>query len=197
MASSIAIVILCALLGIAVEWRLPGLQAYTQDRLTRARGPLPVPDDIAIVAIDDASVARFGRFPWPRSVLARAIDAVAAGQPRAIAIDVLFPDSSTPAEDAALARSIARAGNVATAAELIESGPASWLLPLPEIRSAAAATGHINVLTESDGAARHLLLLAADDAGTPLRALPLEAIRIAERLPENAVVDTGHALVLG
>lgn len=200
-ASTAAIVILSACLGIAVHWRLPGLESYTHDLLTRARGPLHAPGDIAIVAIDEPSIARFGRFPWPRSVMARVIDAIAAAQPKAIALDVLYTDPSDPAEDAALAASIGRAGNVAAAAQLVDapvpSGAASWLLPLPAIRQAAAATGHVNVLAESDGAARHLLLLAADGTGRPIRALPLEALRIADRLPESAVVDTGEALVIG
>ncbi len=201
LASSLAIMFLSAVLGISVEWRLPGLQSYTQDHLTRTRGSLPVPEDIAIVAIDEASITKLGRFPWPRKLMARAIDAIAAGQPKAIAVDVLFADPTTPAGDAALAESISRAGNVIVAAQLVESspgsGPATWILPLAGIRQAAAATAHANVLTESDGAARHLLLLSTDDSGTALRALPLEAVRVAERLPEGAVVDTGHSLVLG
>src|SRR5437879_5501810 len=105
-ASTLAIIAVSASLGMLIAWRAPGIDRYAQDWLIRARGTLPAPDDIAIVAIDENSVARLGRFPWPRSVLARAIDALAAAQPKAIALDILIADPSLPDEDNALARSI-------------------------------------------------------------------------------------------
>ena len=117
-----------------VDWRAPGIERYTRDWLMQARGPLPAPDDIAIVAIDEPSIARFGRFPWPRSLAAKAVDAIAAAQPKVIAVDILYTDPTTEAEDDALARSIGRAGNVVVAAQLVDApaagGPAIWLMPL-------------------------------------------------------------------
>jgi len=73
-----AIVVVSALLGTFVSWRAPGIDQYMRDWMIRARGPLPAPDDIAIVAIDEPSIDRFGRFPWSRALSARAIDAIAA-----------------------------------------------------------------------------------------------------------------------
>src|ERR1700720_3615479 len=90
--SALAIIAISASLGVVAVWRAPGIGRYTRDWLMRARGPLPVPEDIAIVAIDEASVARFGRFPWSRALSARAIDAIATAQPKAIAVDVLYAD---------------------------------------------------------------------------------------------------------
>ena len=52
-----AIVIISALLGTFVSWRAPGIDQYMRDWMMRARGPLPIPDDIAIVAIDEPSIA--------------------------------------------------------------------------------------------------------------------------------------------
>src|SRR5437763_2562720 len=88
----IAILAGSAGLGLVVDWNAPGVGRYARDWLMRARGPLPVPDDIAIVAIDEASIARYGRFPWNRQVIARAVDTLAAAHPKVIAIDVLFTD---------------------------------------------------------------------------------------------------------
>src|SRR5438270_11744663 len=99
-ASTLAIVLVSAGIGLWVDWRAPGLGRYARDWLTRARGPLPVPEDIAIIAIDEASVARFGRFPWSRQVIARTVDAVAAAKPKVIALDVLFTDPTTQDDDA-------------------------------------------------------------------------------------------------
>ena len=83
-----------------------------RDWMIRARGPFPPPDDIVIVAIDEPSIARFGRFPWSRSVSAHAIDTIAEALPKAIAVDVLYTDPTSEADDSALSRSIHQAGNV-------------------------------------------------------------------------------------
>src|ERR1700687_2643303 len=107
-----------------VSWRVPGLDLQARNWLTRARGPLPVPDDIAIVAIDETSLARFGRYPWRRNLTAQMLDQLAATHPRVIALDVLFSETTNNADDSALALAIAKAGNVVTAAQLTrtESG---------------------------------------------------------------------------
>src|SRR6516164_10090585 len=132
---SLAIVLVSACAGMLVEWNASGVSRYTRDLMMRARGPLPVPDDIAIVAIDEPSMARFGRFPWSRQVMARTIDAIAADKPKVIAINVLFTDPTTQEDDDLLARSIGRAGNVVLAASLtdapVHGGPSRWLLPMP------------------------------------------------------------------
>src|SRR2546430_14184365 len=107
----LAILVVSAGLGMLVTWNAPGLDRYARDWLMRARGPLPVPDDIAIVAIDEPSIARFGRFPWSRQVIARPIDTLAAAHPNVIALDILFTESTVQEDDDALARSIAPAGH--------------------------------------------------------------------------------------
>src|SRR5450432_3327939 len=105
-AQTLAIIAVSASLGIVVDWSASGVGRYTRDWLMRARGPLPAPEDIAIVAIDEASMARFGRFPWSRQVIARTIDSLAAAHPKVIALDVLFTDPTTQEDDDSLARSI-------------------------------------------------------------------------------------------
>ena len=196
-----AIVVVSALLGTFVCWRAPGLDQYMRDWMIRARGPLPAPDDIAIVAIDEPSIDRFGRFPWSRALSAHAIDAIAAAQPKAIAVDVLYADPTSEADDSTLAHSIQQAGNVVIAAQLVAPEPtggrASWLLPLPAIERAAAAVGHVNVSTESDGIARQILIQAADDKGRALRAMAVEIIRVGDGIGERSLTETSRSLMLG
>ena len=194
-----AIACIAASCGVLLDWRAPGIGRYARDWLLQLRGPRPVPADIAIVAIDEKSVERFGRFPWSRLVIARTIDALAAAQPKAIALDVLFSDPTNPDEDETLARSIGRAGNVAVAAQLIESpaSPSQWLMPLPAVAQAAAGVGHVNVQTESDGVPRQIELRASDDRGQALLSLAVEAVRIGDGTPENKVTESSHALLLG
>jgi len=195
-----AIVVVSALLGTFVSWRAPGIDQYMRDWMIRARGPLAAPDDIVIVAIDEPSIDRFGRFPWPRALSARAIDAIAAAQPKAIAVDVLYADPTTDTDDSALARSIHQAGNVVVAAQLVApaaaGGPTSWLLPLPAIER-AAAVGHVNVSAESDGVARQIQIRSADDQGRAIRAMAVESIRIGDGISEQSLTETSRSLLLG
>jgi signal transduction histidine kinase/CHASE2 domain-containing sensor protein len=200
-AQTLAIIAISASLGIVVDWRASGVGRYTRDWLMRARGPLPAPEDIAIVAIDESSVARFGRFPWSRQVIARSIDSLAAAHPRVIALDVLFTDPTTQEDDDSLARSIGHAGNVVVAAQLTDSpvhgGPSRWLLPLPALVRAAAGVGHVNVQTELEGVARQIAVQAADDAGQTIRAMPVEVVRVGDGTTEEGVTDTPNALLAG
>ncbi len=129
LASAAVIVLASALLGMLADWRAPGISRYANDVLMRERGRLPAPPDIAIVAIDEKSIAAFGRFPWSRQVLAKTIDVLAGYEPKVIAVDVLFPDATNPEDDEKLARSIGHAGNVVLAAQLIDS-PVNGVLPL-------------------------------------------------------------------
>src|SRR5262245_19308205 len=73
------------------------------------RGPLPPPDDLVIVAIDESSIKQFAphfAWPWPRSVHAELVRQIAAGGAKAIAFDVVFDQPSAQDEDAELAAAI-------------------------------------------------------------------------------------------
>ena len=69
------------------------------DLYFRQRGPLRTSNDIVIVAIDDATLARYGALPLNRSLLARGIRAIQQARPRLVAIDLLLTDVSTPEAD--------------------------------------------------------------------------------------------------
>jgi CHASE2 domain-containing sensor protein len=187
------------MLGLYVSWRVPGLDLYARDWLMRARGPVPPPDDIAIVAIDEASIVHYGRFPWPRSLISRAVDVVASAHPKVIFIDVLFSDPTEHSEDSALADSMTRAGNVVSAAQLIKasSGEIVWLQPIPSIQRASAANGHVNVSTEMEGVARELLAREADDNGDAFWAMAIEAIRVSDAARMESVREFAGAIRVG
>jgi len=199
---SLALIVLAsASLGMLVDWRAPGVHRYAEDWLMRERGPLPVPSDIAIVAIDEKSIAAYGRFPWPRQVLAKTIQAVSGSDPMVIAVDVLFADPSAPEDDALLAQAIGHAHNVVLGAQLVDSpvpgGPSTWLMPVPIFAAAAAGIGHVNVEVESEGVARQIAVQTADDSGLTLRALPIEAFRVASGAPPANVFFTGKSMLVG
>jgi PAS domain S-box-containing protein len=191
-----ALLLLSAGLGMFVTWRVPGLELYARNWLTRARGPLPVPDDIAIVAIDEASLVRFGRYPWRRNLTAQMLDQLAVAHPKVIALDVLFSETTNNADDSALASAIAKAGNVVTAAQLArrESGRVVWLRPLPSIERAAAGVGHVHVSTEADGVAGSFLGRQADDQGQAEWAMALETIRVGEGANDQSIQELPGAV---
>jgi len=66
------------------------LKAY--DFKVTARGERPVSDQVVIVAIDEKSLQKEGRWPWPRSRLARLIDSLTRSEVSAIGVDILFPE---------------------------------------------------------------------------------------------------------
>jgi len=82
--------------------------------------------NVAVVTIDERSIAEHGRWPWSRSLQARLINAIASGGPAVIAIDVLYSEPEGPGPDAALAEAIGGVGNVvlATAFKLEEDAGA-------------------------------------------------------------------------
>jgi serine/threonine-protein kinase len=62
-------------------------KAYDLGVLASERTPS---DKIAVIAIDDQSIANLGRWPWPREIHANMMDILAAGQAKAIGYVVFF-----------------------------------------------------------------------------------------------------------
>ena len=66
------------------------LKAY--DFKMSLRGTRPVSDQVVIVAIDEPSLKREGRWPWPRTRLAQLVDKLTESGAAAIGLDLLFPE---------------------------------------------------------------------------------------------------------
>jgi len=56
------------------------------------RGPQHPGSNVAIVAIDEKSLAAFGRWPWPRSVLSRVVRTLADNGAKVIALDLILSE---------------------------------------------------------------------------------------------------------
>ncbi|MFZ5573208.1 MAG: CHASE2 domain-containing protein [Thermodesulfobacteriota bacterium] len=107
-------------------------------RMQLTRSETPLPDDIAIVLIDDASLHALdplvGRWPWPRDVHAELIDFLRDCGARAVVMDILFTQHQKVGLDAAdglsepdrrLAESTREAAMVFHAAQLVMDDPDS------------------------------------------------------------------------
>jgi adenylate cyclase len=56
------------------------------------RGPQDPGHQVAILAIDEKSLAAFGRWPWPRSMLARVVRTLADNGAKVIALDIILSE---------------------------------------------------------------------------------------------------------
>lgn len=122
----------------------------------------PAHPDIVIVAIDDASLAAIGRWPWRRALHAELISRISMQQPLAIGMDVLFneEDLDYPEDDVLLADAIRRSGRVVLPVLQRVNGPtaSTTALPWPAFASAAAGLGHVHLVPDQDGVVRSLYL---------------------------------------
>ncbi len=57
-----------------------------------------------VVEIDEKSLAALGQWPWPRTLLAQLVSAIAQQQPAAIALDILMPEADALSPEQVLAR---------------------------------------------------------------------------------------------
>jgi class 3 adenylate cyclase len=104
------------LLATLAVWLASALGAFDRLELrsedSRFQSPLrrkePMSDQLALVAIDDGALAFIGRWPWPRTLLALAIDELARAGARTVALDLLLsePDSANAGADAALSTAL-------------------------------------------------------------------------------------------
>ena len=115
----------------------------------------PRAPDILILAIDEESLARLGRWPWSRRLLADGLDRLTRAGAGPVLLDVIFsePQRDDPSADAQLASAMARHGRVVLPVFMASQGVVQ---PLPEL-AAAARLGHAQALVDSDGVSRRYL----------------------------------------
>jgi CHASE2 domain-containing sensor protein len=102
-------------ISLAVYLWNPGfvhrLDLDTVDMRFAVRGEEAPPRDMALVAIDDATLSAFEdeHGVFPRAVVGRLLDRVNAGRPRLIAEDIVFAEKGNAADDRALIAAMRRA----------------------------------------------------------------------------------------
>ena len=160
---------------------------------------------VTIVVIDEASLARYGQWPWPRTRIAELIERIDAARPAAIGVDLFFPEPDRlspeaiaaelpampedfqqwlrqqPGNDARLARALARKRVVLALA----GGEPDARFPNPPMVSPARLVGdvklhnypgHIRSLDAIDRAAAGRGLMNAGPADQVVRRVPLVAM---------------------
>ena len=212
---------LAAFLAGALGW-LAGLDARAYDLALRTRPALPESGRVAVIEINDESIKRLGRWPWPWSRHAQFVRVLSESyQPDAVVFDLLFAEADAGG-GARFAEAVREAGNVYLAAffsdapEAGEMGNVPWLVgeyvgqgewrgksfasihpPAPELAAAAAGVGPVNVVPELDGSVRRVPLVLDHD-GRPyisLIGVVLNALVNQDRDP--VTVRLGEAVDLG
>ncbi|MEK7860017.1 MAG: CHASE2 domain-containing protein, partial [Chloroflexota bacterium] len=206
-----AILALIVALALALGGYLTGtqyfesnVQAAVYDSFITA-APAKVKNQITVVALDDATVAHYGRWPLPRQAYVDVVQALRPFNPTAISFDIgLYDPSPNPDQDRALAAAIKDAGNVILAMQgagipeyrdRAQKFPA-LIFPLDMFREAAAGLGAVNINPEFDSRVREAQLVIRGPDGKPYYALPLVATARHLRGDLDRIRVDGDILVL-
>lgn len=123
---------------------------------------------ITIVAIDDASLAQEGPWPWRRTVHTRLVDRLVAEGARSVTFDVAFDTHSRiRADDEAFAAALGRARIpvAISATPPTADGPSSF--PIPELAAEARVVTAAGI-ADDDGVIRHVpLTMEVSGRGLP------------------------------
>lgn len=180
-----------ALLAWSPAGRAVDFAAY--DALLRLNPPRTAGPSAVILAIDEASLEAVGGILELRRPLGEALEAVAAYEPAAVAVDIVLSEARSPEENAPLEQALAKLPRIVLAANLRADG-SGWEKPTPAFAESASALGHVHAEPDADGVCRRILLAKA--AGRErLWALAFEAFRLASG--GAAMVETGNEVVLG
>lgn len=133
--------------------------------------------EVALVAIDDDSVARLGPWPWPAERMARLVERLGVAGARSV---VLAGDLGPAPVDAALASAIAKNGRTLLAqrhhGETLQA-------PLPGYAAGAVGVGHLDWAPDSDGTVRRVMMVPRGDGFSAPSLALLAAARQAGTVP--------------
>src|SRR4051794_36753187 len=160
------------------------------------------PPPIRVVEIDDASIAKLGRWPWPRARLAEMIEKISNAGAAVVALDILLYDPGDAEDDARLAQAIEGRTvvlgqfftNDGNAPRLVEKAGFAFagddpsrfaygfrgaMAPLPLFAKAAAGIGFLNWLPDNDRVVRRVPLVL-DINGKLTPSFAMEVLRVAQ-----------------
>jgi serine phosphatase RsbU (regulator of sigma subunit)/CHASE2 domain-containing sensor protein len=139
----ILLIFLCENLGF-----FDGINHYAYDLSFRIRGERPHPDRIIIVAIDEKTLDKLGRWPIRRAHYAKLLDATSRAQ--VVLFDIVMAEPSP--DDSILAEAIEKSGKVVLPV-YIDRHSKRLIQPLP---FAVRGVGHVHLEEEIDGVIRQI-----------------------------------------
>jgi CHASE2 domain-containing sensor protein/tRNA A-37 threonylcarbamoyl transferase component Bud32 len=112
---------------------------------------------VAVIAIDDASIANIGRWPWPRDVMAKMIDLLASAKVKVIGNTVLFTEPQVDPGYVYITKLL----------EIAQSGGAANAQMVALLREAEQALNTDRKLAESQRKAGNVVLPMVFTLGVP------------------------------
>jgi len=137
---------------------LDGAELDSIDERFGIRGSEGAPQDVVVVGIDDVTFDELGqRWPFPRSMHGKAIDALRKAGAKAIAYDIQFTEPTTPREDNALIDAVDRADGVVLATTEVDQGGKTNVFGGDQVlREIGTRAGSSNFVNDEDGVIRRL-----------------------------------------
>jgi signal transduction histidine kinase len=196
----LAAAFVAACLGSYRFFRAP-VDNAAYDQMFRMYRPKPWQPQSAILAIDEATVARYGGGMKIRKPLAEALHLVAAAHPTAVAIDVTLTDEGPNADDdRALAEAFCQTPNLVLSSLLMDD-PVRWEDPWPPFARCAAAIGHVHAEPDDNDSITRSISLEKYIGGDRRWALAAEAFRLSRDAPvpleRQGLYQTGDVIVGG
>ncbi len=158
--------------------------------------PVNPRDEVAIIAIDEESIKRLGRWPWPRNLHALLLDKIMEGDPKSIFFDIFFSEESTEEMDEILATAIKKTGCCYLAYSLTPDKEKECL-PITPLAKAAKGSGHVVLGKEgADGVYRNIPLVVEHESGLSSSIALVLAKDYLNIRPDNTKIIPGKELIL-
>jgi signal transduction histidine kinase len=170
------------------------------DAMFRLYRPKPWQPQSAILAIDEATLAKYGGMHI-RKPLADALRLLAAVHPSAVAIDVTLTDrGDNAADDLALQEAFCDTPRLVLSSLLMDD-PVRWEDPKPEFARCAAAIGHVHAEPDDNDSVTRSISLEKYIGRDRRWALAVEGFRLSRGggvpLERQGGYDTGDVEVAG
>lgn len=178
-----SLILLFLVLGVSAIPVIHDWQLRLSDTFFRAAPSPRATSDVVLVVIDDESLHQFGRWPWPRPLLARLVQNLSNAGASVIGLDILLSETQSPNDDKILADAL-RASQAVIVDKIgsFPDGP-HWIEPLPEFAKSASAVGHAHAVLDVDSVCRRF----------PPRELSLDGPRLAFAVEVARRADAGKA----
>ncbi|OVE75421.1 hypothetical protein BVX98_07665 [bacterium F11] len=156
-------------LGFYTFGGFDSLELKAVDFRFQMRGNRPLQKNISVVVIDEKSIEKLGRWPWPRATHAKLVRRLEKAGAKAIAFDTLFtePDMTNQKSDEILAETVGNSGVVVSAFffknEIDENHIGKNVAyPYQGLNESSSYVGFVNLNPDHDGVTRRTKLYAIE-----------------------------------
>ena len=178
-----ALITLCALLYVHLNSNyVTELARLKQFDVLQQTDPVHISSDVAVVEIDEATIAKYGQWPFKRDIIAQFIWQLREAGAGVIVLPILFAEPDRLGGDMALVEAlkdngvvIAQVGTTQANRNAVPRGvakignPMDWLFdwpgmlgPINILGQSADGVGVINTFPEIDGVTRRIPLIVKD-----------------------------------